>query len=41
MTPLGKALLVAVILVVAFTIGFMVRTPAESCALDPNCSQVP
>ena len=41
---MSKPMSVAVIiltLVTAFIIGFMIRTPADRCALDPDCSRVP
>lgn len=28
-------------LITAFVVGFMIRTPADRCALDPDCSTAP
>jgi hypothetical protein len=41
---MSKPMLVAVVvlsLVTAFIIGFTIRTPADRCALDPDCSRAP
>ena len=41
MSTRTAAVLTVLCLITAFTVGFLIRTPADRCALAPDCATAP